>query len=132
MHGWTMSSVPLSRLAGCLRMGLAIVLVLAVEQSGATLRVDAMTMPDREPSALVKQASMPTMVEPVSISLPALSPQKSLVSDERGVRQVGVARDVEQTATAANTGALLQWLIPGKTKKLYFILVLLQVMPECF
>lgn len=106
-----MASVRQSRLIACMRLGLAAVLWVMAGQAGAGLRVDAMTMPAHQSPVLAKQALTLSVAEPVSVSLPALSPLKAELSDKQGVRQIGVARDVAQTDTVAEIRALLRWQI---------------------
>jgi hypothetical protein len=74
----------------------------------ASWQLDARRMPPGPVSVQAKAAAALSATA-VPLVLPALQNSKALAPDEGGVRQIGVARDLERMDSAEKVAQLLQW-----------------------
>ncbi|MEG0973355.1 MAG: trypsin-like peptidase domain-containing protein [Comamonas sp.] len=85
-------------------------LVFCGAHAYAALRVDALALPLASHTAETKQAPTRFSGSVTVVELTEMSQAKAALQDEAGARQIGVARDVAQLATASQTAVALRWV----------------------
>ena len=94
----------------CRQVWLALLMGLGVVQAFASIRVDALVMDPRD-HILSPKKSLAQLSTPVtSITLPASDQTKTVLEDQAGARQIGVARMVEVLASRQQAAEQLRWV----------------------